>query len=481
MKDLAGPREVFDGTKVIIEDTSASLGERPVGKKGHSRFGLALFLALKQFLPILAAMGIILFCADRYYYTTIAIRVPTVLHGAPCDFLPYYQAAQHILHGESPFLADGYIYPPLLAFLLTPLAWLDYAAARSIWFAMSQLFLVASAVLLWRTFGRDWTSACWIAFVWGFGGAGGETLAVGQVGPLLTLLIVVALRCRGSQRGAGVALGFALKLFPGLLGLALVFRGERRAIRAMISTALVAVLVPWVAVAMFLRGPTGVTKGGAWGGTPATLSWSLPSAVLRLLDPTGRDYLLPRNWMLGTNLEHFRLPMGLALAGLGITVLTLGAGIFVLTRSAGFRLREEQVPWAMCGLVVLALVASPVAWTHYEVLQYPGIALLLISAWRRRQWLQLIAVLGLAVLIYPLPLHMLDAFPGAYHDGNSLTSLYLWTSLPAAASLGLFGMFVRRAKKATGSAHPSLLIEARLHPLPVSRVPGLRNQGRVAD
>jgi hypothetical protein len=426
---------------------------------------------LKQSLRVIAAICIILFCAGRYYHSTIAIRVSTVLNGAPCDFLPYYQAAQHIVHGESPFLADGYIYPPLLAFLLTPLARLDYVTARSVWFAISQLFLIASAVLLWRFFGRDWASACWIAFVWALGGAAGEALAVGQVGPLLMLLIVVALCCRRSQRGAGVALGFALKLFPGLLGLAVVFRGERRAVRTMISTALVAVLLPWVTVAVFLRGPLGFTKGSAWAGTPATLSWSLPSVVLRLLDPAGRSYLLPRNWMLGTNLEHFRLPFALTAAGLAIALLTLGAGLFALTRSAGFRLREGQVRWAMAALVPLALVASPVAWTHYQVLQYPGVALLLIYTWRQRQWVQLIIVLALAALIYPIPIHVLDAFPRAYHDGNSLSSLYIWTSVTPAASLGLFGMFVRRAGKAARSANPSMLIQGQLHRFPVSRVP----------
>lgn len=281
---------------------------------------------MKRLLSIIVAVGITLFCVVRYYDRTIARTLPVVLNGAPCDFLPYYQAAQHIVHGESPFLADGYIYPPLLAFLLTPLARLDYVVARTVWFAMSQLFLVASAVLLWRSFGRDWVSACLIAFVWAFGGAAGEALAVGQVSPLLVLLVVVALCCQRSQRGAGVALGFALKLFPGLLGLAVVFRAERRAVRTMISTALVAVLLPWVTVAIFLRGPLGLTKGSAFAGTPATLSWSLPSVVLRLLDPEGQSYLSPRNWMLGTNLEHFRLPFPLAAAGLAIALLTLRSG-----------------------------------------------------------------------------------------------------------------------------------------------------------
>jgi hypothetical protein len=417
---------------------------------------------LKQSLRVIAAICIILFCAGRYYHSTIAIRVSTVLNGAPCDFLPYYQAAQHIVHGESPFLADGYIYPPLLAFLLTPLARLDYVTARSVWFAISQLFLIASAVLLWRFFGRDWASACWIAFVWALGGAAGEALAVGQVGPLLMLLIVVALCYRRRQRGAAVVLGFALKLFPGLLAVAVLLRGERRAVRTMVSTALAAVLLPWAAVAIFLRGPLGLTKGSALTGTPATLSWSLPSLVLRILDPAGRSYLSPHNWMLGTNLEHFRLPFTLAAAGLAVALLTLGAGLFALVRSAGFRLNEDQVPWAMAALVTLALVATPVGWTHYQLLQYPGVALLLIYTWRERQWVQLIAVLALAVLIYPLPIHVLDAFPHGYHDGNSLSSLYFWTSLTPAASIGLFTMFVRRAGNAKRSPDPATLLHEQL-------------------
>jgi len=273
--------------------------------------------------------------------------------------------------------------------------------------------------------------------------------------------------CQRSQRGAGVALGFALKLFPGLLGLAVVFRAERRAVRTMISTAFAAVLLPWVTVAVFLRGPLGFTKGSAWTGTPATLSWSLPSTVLRLLDPAGQSYLLPRNWMLGTNLEHFRLPFALAAAGLAIALLTLGAGLFVLTRAVGFRLREDQARWAMAALVALALVASPVAWTHYQMLEYPGVALLLIYTWRERQWVQFTTVMTLAAFIYPVPIHILDAFPQAYHNGSSLGSLYIWTSVTPVASLGLFGMFVRRAGKATGSANPSMLIHAQLHRFPV--------------
>src|ERR1019366_5374573 len=139
-------------------------------------------------LRAILALCIVLLCAGRYYRKTIALLVPGLVD-SPSDFKPYYQAARHIVHGESPFLADGYIYPPLLAFLITPLAPLDYVTARRAWFAISQLFLIGSAFLLWRSFGRDWALACWIAFVWAWGGSAAEGLALGQVGPLLTLSV----------------------------------------------------------------------------------------------------------------------------------------------------------------------------------------------------------------------------------------------------------------------------------------------------
>jgi len=398
---------------------------------------------MRRYLPVAAALCILLICSERYYQSTIVRRVP-VLNSAPCDFLPYYQAAQHIVHGESPYLADGYIYPPLFAFLLTPLTALDYVTARRAWFVISQLFLIASAVLLWRRFGRDWTSACWIAFVWGFGIAAGESLAVGQVGPLLTFLVVLALTARHWKRGTAVALGFAIKLFPGMLGVAIILRGGKRASRAMIAGAIAAFALPWAAAAALLHGPSGLGKGSAWMGTPATLSWSLPSVVLRILDPSRGDFIVPSHWMLGTDLEHFRLPLYLAVANLAVVVITLVVGLSAIVWSASIRIMEEQVPWVMAALVSLALVASPVSWTHYQVLEYPGVALLLIHAWRHRQWVQLIAVLALAALVYPLPIHMMDTLAQHWTAG-SFNAVYFWSTVPPVASMALFAMFVRRA------------------------------------
>jgi hypothetical protein len=402
-----------------------------------------------------------LVCAYFYCNQTIVREVP-VLTGAPTDFLPYYQAAQHITRCESPYLADGYIYPPLLAFALTPLTRFDYRTARRIWFGLSQGLLIASAILLWWAFGRGWLSATWIALVWAKGGAAAEALGLGQVEPLLILLIVLALTNRSWLRSAAIGGGFALKLFPGLLGVAVLLRRERRGIQSMAAFALAALLLPWTASAILHLGPGVLSKGSAWMGTPGAVSWSLVSIALRLLDPHGATYLEPRNWMLGTNLEHFSLPPGLALAGLAISLVTLAVGLFALVRLAGPHLNEKQMPWAISALVTLALLASPVAWSHYQALEYPGVALLLIDTTRTRQWKLTAFALALAVFVYPLPIHMMD-WLREHWTAESLGAMWLWTTVPAIASMGLFGVFVMRAARLRARRPPS--------PNPASYIP----------
>jgi len=69
---------------------------------------------------------------------------------------------------------------------------------------------------------------------------------------------------------------------------------------------------------------------------------------------------------------------------------------------------------------------------------------------------KLLAVLVLATLLYPLPIHMMNALWTA----DSFNSVYLWTTLPPLASVALFAMLVRRAAQS-----------AFLHALP-PRSPG---------
>ena len=84
-------------------------------------------------------------CAIWYWKQNVLDVDPTP---GLSDFRFYYYAAQHILHGESPFLTADYIYPPLLACLLVPIAAFDYFTARWIWFVFSHACLLGAGVLV---------------------------------------------------------------------------------------------------------------------------------------------------------------------------------------------------------------------------------------------------------------------------------------------------------------------------------------------
>lgn len=73
---------------------------------------------LAKWLPR-AAPVVMLLCAGWYVYDAFIEQMP---NASLSDFRWYYLAAQHVAHGESPYLSEGYLYPPVLAYSLTPLA-----------------------------------------------------------------------------------------------------------------------------------------------------------------------------------------------------------------------------------------------------------------------------------------------------------------------------------------------------------------------
>jgi len=390
-------------------------------------------------------------CVFWYARETVWLELPGLIDTGS-DFRPYHQAAREVVAGRSPFTVEGYIYPPLLAFLVTPLAHLDYVTARRLWFLISQLLMVAAAVLLWLGSGRDWPAACWIAFVWATGGSAEESLGLGQLGPLLTFLLVLAYLRRGWLLGAAVGCGFALKLIPGILGIGVAVRRCRPELVGMLASASILLVAPWLIVVCCLPGPKAPPGGNAWMGTAATLSWSLPSVVLRILDPPTQVSPLPPSWVQGVDLPNQHLPASRRVVSAAVCLATLCAGVIVLLAAVRCKLSAPQWPWAAAALVALGLAASPVAWTHYQVMQYPGVALLLSQTWRSRRWVALACGLALAALLYPVPVAILTAYYQS-HGGWTAASpatLYIWTSVTPVASLLLFGLFVREAAEPAG-------------------------------
>src|SRR5580658_8906992 len=100
--------------------------------QGHPREADAPSPARQKLMARRAPLLFFLLCAAFYFHETVVTVIPDL--NAPSDFKPYHEAARDILAGRTPFVTQGYIYPPLLAYLLTPLAPLSYLAARWVWF-----------------------------------------------------------------------------------------------------------------------------------------------------------------------------------------------------------------------------------------------------------------------------------------------------------------------------------------------------------
>jgi hypothetical protein len=406
-----------------------------------SSTGIAAAMKKLSGFSSIAAYALIVICAGWYIHRSFIQQMPT---DALSDFRWYYLAADHILDGESPYLSEGYIYPPFLACMLTPLAYLEYVPARWVWFLFSHACLLVAAWLIWRKLGSDLLAACVVAVVWAFGDAAGESLALGQVGPQLTLLLAAAYTLNRRGPGECVGTGIAVKLIPGVLCLIFALRRNCRALLAAGFTALILIGLPWIFVVYFLSGPHAPAHTDYLAGTPSVISWSLPSVALRIYEPFHFGKPMPLDWITGNGLQTLHLSSGQRVVSLGVSLVTLIVGCLMLALRVRFRLDASQVPMASAATVALALAASPVCWTHYQLMEYPGVAIILIYAARRRLWRLLGIAAVSAALLYPIPVAVLRAYYEQHNNWpNSPLVMYFWTTIPAIASLVLFAVMTR--------------------------------------
>jgi hypothetical protein len=396
---------------------------------------------LAKSFPRAAAPAVILLCAGWYVYHSFIEQAPTA---SLSDFRWYYLAAQHVTHGESPYLSAGYLYPPILAYSLTPLAALEYVPARWVWFLASHACLLVAAWLIWRRLGSDRLAGCVVAIVWALGGAAGESLALGQIGPELCLLLAMSYTLTPRLQGASLGTGLALKLIPGVVCAIFVLRRDLRAMLAAVAAVFILTSVPWGMMACCSSGPSAPAHLDYLAGTPSVLSWSLPSVALRVYEPFQSGKPMPHDWITGHTLQELRLSPGERRLSLAVAMLTLAVGSVILAIRVRGKLEYWQAPLASAAMVALALAASPVGWTHYQVMQYPGVALFLSYAARRRLWWLLGVAAACAAFLYPIPVAVLRAY---YELGNGWPNspivMYFWTSIPAIASLALFGLMTR--------------------------------------
>lgn len=311
------------------------------------------------------------------------------------DFGNHHEAGQALLRGESPF-ANWLNYPPLHPFLMVPFARLDYETARIAWFLFGHVCLLGSALLLWGPLGGDLAAFLAVGAVWAFAGAAQESLGLGQVTPLLLLLVVWALR--SARSGTALGLAAAIKFWPGVLLAGELLSRRWRAFWVGTVVAILGVAVPQLLLMALTPPPWGPLNSRYWMGTPAPLNVSIPATALRLTYGPS-DGEVPQDWTAG-NHTALRLPAWRWAVSAGTSGAVLVAGLLALWfRGRGRWARPAARVPLLAALVALALLASPIAWYHYQMMQFPGLAWLTADAFRRRAWSRLAGVTALEIVL----------------------------------------------------------------------------------
>jgi hypothetical protein len=201
--------------------------------------------------PLGKAAEFVLFAALPLFLVIGAL--PNAVHGhtVAYDFdHAYLPAAHSVVHGASPYgpltraalgSQHAYVYPPVVAFLLTPLTALPHVAADLVMTALVALALPALLALLgvrdWRCYGA---ALLWMPV--------GSAIHLGTVSLPLALAVALVWRWRAHSWRAGVVLGLAIavKLFlwPLLIWLAATRRYRAALVAA--ASSVVFTLVPWL-------------------------------------------------------------------------------------------------------------------------------------------------------------------------------------------------------------------------------------------
>lgn len=183
------------------------------------------------------------------------------------DFNVYYHASREVIAGRDPYVNSlsewtPYLYPPLLAELLIPLALLPLSVAAYIWFLLSACSVVATAAMCGRMLPDSKRSQWFVA-------AGAMVIVfrfildnfnLGQVNAMVTALAVahVVLYARGKKFWSALALAIAvsIKLTPAIF---LVYHIAKLRLRYAIACI---VLIGAISALSFL--PMGTSAPGAF-------------------------------------------------------------------------------------------------------------------------------------------------------------------------------------------------------------------------
>jgi alpha-1,2-mannosyltransferase len=286
----------------------------------------------------------------RWYYDPTLFTLAGWV--VPPDLRIFLNAGDAVLAGRSPYvdidvIGDNlrYVYPPLLAFVMTPLSVLPLEVATIIWTLLSGAFVLGALYL----FGvRDWRCypvALLIPFT-------RESFEFGTIGPLLLLVVAACWRYRdrrwGGSSAAAVAVALKLFLWPLVLWLAVTRRLRAAVLSVGITLALV--FLPWA-----LIGFAGLGQ--------------YPALLRKVADQ--QDYRSYSLVALGEALGASPTAAKAISIAVGVALLVLAARAARARRGSA----DERDRRSLIFVLAAALALTPVIWAHYLVLLIAPVAL----------------------------------------------------------------------------------------------------------
>ncbi|MCR9254634.1 MAG: DUF2029 domain-containing protein [Alphaproteobacteria bacterium] len=377
------------------------------------------------------------------------------LSGRLGDWHHFFYAADAVRLGDNPYGAHarGYLYPPLLAFLLQPLLPLGYETAGAVW-----VLLMAGVIALSAWFGfrivaeltEDAKRAAWITL--------GvfllvvekmySTLKNAQTDALILFCLVAGLYwIRRYPVAAGLAVAFAaaIKFHALLLILVFLIRGDHRALLASLAGFAVLLLVPaaqvgWDTNLLWL--------GQTFGGLLAMVQ-DVPMDRAGT-GPLAAAAVAPITWERSVSLTSAFSRLGAAYPDLSSTAVGAGflaviglcvamvlrsysdAGLNAFWRKSGTALSESAqralrlCDWSLA--VTIILVFSPQTTGRHYMLAFLPVLLMGIAASKElkddgnRTVLYLMATIPLALYLPPSDL---EALLGAWKAIGGLSWVFL--------------------------------------------------------
>ncbi|AGF72914.1 glycosyltransferase 87 family protein [Corynebacterium halotolerans] len=293
------------------------------------------------------------------------------------DFDVYREGGLAFLAGDNLYTRDyqvrgmnlPFTYPPLAAILFTPLAWVPLAAAAALWTVITAVLLWWCLVIVLRrclpglAAADHRVLATWVLPVALLFEPVRETLGFGQVNVLLMTLVLVDTLTRRPwlPRGVFIGLAAAIKLTPAVFILYFLVRRDWKGAATTVGSAVAFTL------AAFVVSPTNswtywldtLSNTGRIGGLAYTANQSIQGMLFRILPEDAVDPV----WF-------------------GLVLVALAGIIAAMVRV--HRAAPTPVDSAV-GLVVLnslvALVCSPVSWSHHWVWLVPLAAVTGAAAW----------------------------------------------------------------------------------------------------